>query len=73
VLTPLWAPGSQLCLDLPQGRMLVDQPLGPLVINLPCLLLAHHRGEFALVQVRGPGLSCFRPRRFKFKLPPAPV
>ena len=30
----------------------------------------HHRGEFALVQVRGPGLSCLRPR---FKLPPAPV
>jgi hypothetical protein len=23
------AMGSQLCLDLPQGRMLVDQPLGP--------------------------------------------
>jgi hypothetical protein len=31
---------------------------------------SHHRGEFALVQVRGPGLSCLRPR---FKLPPAPV
>ena len=30
----------------------------------------HQRGEFALVQVRGPGLSCLRPR---FKLPPAPV
>jgi hypothetical protein len=30
----------------------------------------HHRGEFALVQVRGPGLSCLRPR---FKLPLAPV
>ncbi len=31
------AMGSQLCLDLPQGRMLVDQPLGPLVIDLRCL------------------------------------
>ena len=28
----------------------------------------HHRGEFALVQVRGPGLSCLRPR-FKLRLP----
>jgi hypothetical protein len=28
----------------------------------------HHRGEFALVQVRGPGLSCLRPR-FKLPLP----
>jgi hypothetical protein len=27
-----------------------------------------HRGEFALVQVRGPGLSCLRPR-FKVPLP----
>jgi hypothetical protein len=27
------AMGWQLCLDLPQGRMLVDQPLGPLVIT----------------------------------------
>jgi hypothetical protein len=27
---------SQLCLDLPQGRMLVDQPLGSLVIVLRC-------------------------------------
>jgi hypothetical protein len=32
------AMGSQLCLDLPQGRVLVDQPLSPLVISLPCLL-----------------------------------
>ena len=37
------AVGSQVCLDLPQGRMLVDQPLSPssLVSNLPCLLPAH--------------------------------
>jgi hypothetical protein len=35
---------------------------------------AHHRGEFALVQVRGPGLSCLRPGpRFKLPLAPGPV
>ena len=32
---------SQVCLDLPQCRMLVDQPLNPLVGNLPRLLPAH--------------------------------
>ena len=31
---------------------------------------AHHRGHFALVQVRGPGLSSLRPR---FKFLSAPV
>ena len=33
---------SQVCLDLPQCRMLVDQPLNPLMSNLPCLLPAHN-------------------------------
>ncbi len=32
----------QLCLDLPQGRMLVDQPLCPLVMGLPCLRTSIH-------------------------------
>ena len=61
-------PDERRALETSNGRTMDLLTCGQASSNR--LQVEHHRGEFALVQVRGPGLSCLRPR---FKLPPSPA
>jgi hypothetical protein len=70
---PGMRPSPNCCKLEWQQRTLVGLgPLGRSTIITQSKSHTHHRGEFALVQVRGPGLSCLRPR-FQVKLPLALV